>query len=901
MQAFSSTSPLHVAATALLQRERARLPDLSGVVVLLPTLRAAPDFARALGRLSGAATLLLPRFTTLAAWSEEVALDAIEPDSRREARLYRALRDGKWFSGADLWQVSADLRRLADELTRQNVGLPASLEEFETRLAKAHAASANRAFRFEARLVHAMWGALAQGVPDGEAAYALRLARLAGQAAGPLYSAGLDDLAPGERAFFDAYAARQPVHALPVRAASPLRAALQRAWDGGEPLRERAARQRAEAPQSPLDGRFALFGASSLEEEAQAVDVKVRQWLVAGKSAIAVVVQDRLVARRARALLERASVLVEDETGWTLSTSSASTVVRRWLDALASRFYHQDVLDLVKSPFFLADWDASRRKAAIYRLERLIRRHGLVSHLKRYLDFARREDGMEDAILLLQRLWDAQAPLASRERLPLGAWLERLRQSLDALGIRQGLENDAAGRQLLNLLQRLGAELAADDTRCTLAEWKSWLGHQLEGATFRDAGIESPVVFTHLGNLPLRAFDAVLIAGADAAHLPGADATLAFFTPAVRAELGLPRREEALARLERELGDVIAATPAVFVTWQARQRGEPNALTPWFERLEVFHRLAYGGGLLDADMRRLIVQAQVEAEGERREAATLHSPSTVLAPSDVPQTLSVSAYASLIACPYLFFARHALRLAELDEVREDMEKRDYGDLVHAVLQRFHARHARLSGEDADALRAELEALSDAVFADALEASYLSRGWALRWKALIPAYLAWQMAREAAGWCVAECEAKREVPLELAAGRTLTLKGRLDRRDEKCGEAGEKAGAVLDYKTQSPKALKEKLRHPGEDVQLALYALLQGEDVAEAAFVGLDEAPVQAVALDGAPGEWAAAEKNRLRALFDAILDGAALPANGAEKTCAYCEMHGLCRKEHWDA
>ena len=75
-----------------------------------------------------------------------------------------------------------------------------------------------------------------------------------------------------------------------------------------------------------------MIGAASAEQEAQAVDVTVREWLLAGRQRIAVVVQDRLVARRARALLERAQVLVKDEAGWAFSTTSAATAIGRWLD-----------------------------------------------------------------------------------------------------------------------------------------------------------------------------------------------------------------------------------------------------------------------------------------------------------------------------------------------------------------------------------------------------------------------------------------------------------------------------------------------------------------------------------------------------------------------------------------
>ena len=46
-----------------------------------------------------------------------------------------------------------------------------------------------------------------------------------------------------------------------------------------------------------------------------------------------------MTARRARARLERAQILVADESGWTLSTTMASSVVMRWLDVIGGDFY----------------------------------------------------------------------------------------------------------------------------------------------------------------------------------------------------------------------------------------------------------------------------------------------------------------------------------------------------------------------------------------------------------------------------------------------------------------------------------------------------------------------------------------------------------------------------------
>ena len=67
-------------------------------------------------------------------------------------------------------------------------------------------------------------------------------------------------------------------------------------------------------------------------------------------------------------------------------------------------------------------------------------------------------------------------------------------------------------------------------------------------------------------------------------------------------------------------------------------------------------------------------------------------------PGRIPKQISVSGYGSLVACPYRFFARHVLRLGEMDEVCEDLEKSDYGELVHRVLERFHVAQPLVSAQ-----------------------------------------------------------------------------------------------------------------------------------------------------------------------------------------------------------
>lgn len=74
-----------------------------------------------------------------------------------------------------------------------------------------------------------------------------------------------------------------------------------------------------------------------------------------------------------RALLEREGVLVNDETGWKLSTSRSAAAVDALLETAASNAYHRDLLDLCKSPYVFTAFDEEQRKAAVFALETALR------------------------------------------------------------------------------------------------------------------------------------------------------------------------------------------------------------------------------------------------------------------------------------------------------------------------------------------------------------------------------------------------------------------------------------------------------------------------------------------------------------------------------------------------
>lgn len=862
------------------------LPDLSEVVVLLPNHHVAQPLTDAIT--AAMPNLVLPQMLTLSEWAQTVKLqDAVVPDVCRATTLYQALRDRKWFADANLWAMSQELIGLLDELTRHHVKLPQDEADFLAQLEAAYQANSNTSLQFEAKVVHELWYAMsASGEISAARAYQERLATLAQRATSPLVVLVAADLDTQDTTFLETYAKRASVSTFDLRemmtheADCALLSALPELWGSSSvSLVEQAEKIRAVAPQASLTNRLRLFGANGLDQEARAADAQVRSWLAEGKQNIAIVAQDRLSARRVRAMLERTGVPVNDESGWKLSTMAVSTVLMRWLDALQSDFYYQDMLDMLKSPFMAGKGADSKR--AVFTLEQLVRKHCVTSHLDAFITLAQ---GEPQVLVVLERLQSA-AKMLQKSTDTLHGWLESLLESLAALGITEALEADSAGVNLLENLKTWMGELEQDTSRFTRTEWKHWLSQLLDDNTFSEEGEGSQVHITHLAATRWRSFDAVLLLGCDANHLPSPDKDSVWFNDSVRGTLGLPTHEIHQARQRDTLLSLLAMNDNVLATWQSTKGGEQVMLSPYLEMLKALHKQTFGEDLDAVDLR-----AQVE---NARTSPKLPAPSTMPAPSVpasmVPKQISPSGYNSLVACPYQYFARHMLRLNKMDEVSEGVEKRDYGQWVHHILHKFHTKHPVLTGIARSDLIAFMEVISEEVFAPIIKHDFQARAWLTRWLQSIPSYLDTQLKNEEEGWRYQN----GEVPFSMPLSAELTLQGRIDRVDENA--AGEIR--VMDYKLMDAYKLRIKVKEAGEDVQLPCYS--SAANASATAFVSIEKNKVVNVVPPQELPELIQSNTARLLDLFGQMKSGAKLPANGVDDACAYCEMKGLCRKAEW--
>ncbi|MGB9128082.1 MAG: hypothetical protein WCB97_00390 [Thiobacillus sp.] len=237
----------HTVARHLLDQHAHRLPDLSGLVVLVPNHRAGQDFARALAQAAGRRALIPPTITPLKAWAESVSDGRAEPQAHRLARLHGVLRHVDWLGAVDKWSLAGELLQLADELSAARLG-----GEIGSRIRALHAGSLDR----ETALIEAVWQALNNDGHDPQARYARALDRLLGQIAvapQPIYGYALGTLTAVEKQFLARCAEHAPLSVFEPDAEDPAAHTLQQAWQLTDPpLRDRAAALAQRIPASPL-------------------------------------------------------------------------------------------------------------------------------------------------------------------------------------------------------------------------------------------------------------------------------------------------------------------------------------------------------------------------------------------------------------------------------------------------------------------------------------------------------------------------------------------------------------------------------------------------------------------------------------------------------------------------
>ena len=272
------------------------------------------------------------------------------------------------------------------------------------------------------------------------------------------------------------------------------------------------------------------------------------------------------------------------------------------------------------------------------------------------------------------------------------------------------------------------------------------------------------------------------------------------------------------------------------------------------------------------------------------------------------EPLPVTAFKDYLSCPYRFYLGRVLRLSEADDQAEEMSGSDFGNLLHNVLKTFG--RSKLKGSDdaaaigrflgkelhRQALRQLGQRRRPAVQLQIEQLERRLQAFAVRQAEL--ADLGWEIR------FVEEPDDNKPVGIELGDGRTVHIRGRIDRIDRN-RHSGQ--WRIIDYKTEAkgipPDAVHRK-KEEWIDLQLPIYRHLARplgvEGNVELAFFLLPENSTKS-RIEVAP--WTMAElqsaDEQVREVGGKILNGLFWPPRDSSEV-KYDDWQAICQSTAFD-
>jgi ATP-dependent helicase/nuclease subunit B len=595
--------------------------------------------------------------------------------------------------------------------------------------------------------------------------------------------------------------------------------------------------------------------AANVEEESLAVAVALRETLTSPGRTAALVTPDRALARRVAVTLRRWNIEADDSGGDPLAETEAGVFARLVAAAALDRLSPVPLLALLKHPLARLGAEPGAHLPAVATLEQAILRGprprpgatGLMNAFATFRGELRKLRADESSLIHRSE---------PRARLHDGA-LDRAAKLIEAVAAALGpLESMAIAREQnfadLAACHREAVARTSFDGAGVPATFAGVAGVALEAA-FADIAENTEPLMVEPGDYAelfvlaigdrvvrrpgapesrihiygplearLAAVDRVVIGGLVEGVWPPDPRTDPWLSRPMRHALGLDLPERRIGLSAHDFAQLLGAEE-VFLTHAAKRAGAPTVASRFLQRLA-----AVAG---DASWREAVARGDVHRELGRSLDRPTAPPTPVRRPEPRPPLavrptrLSVTEIEHWLRDPYTIYAKHILRLAQLDRVDEPPGAADRGSAIHAAIAEFAKTYADRLPDDPYGELIRIGRMHFAPLDDYPEAQAF---WWPRYERIAAWFADFERQRRGK---VASARVEIAGELAIPAGdRTFRLIGRAD-RIERLSDGG---FAILDFKTgQVPTDKQVKI---GVSPQLTLEAamLRQGGfgDVAE---------------------------------------------------------------------
>ncbi len=431
-----------------------------------------------------------------------------------------------------------------------------------------------------------------------------------------------------------------------------------------------------------------LMTSATIEEEAQAIALMVREALEVPEKRVAVVAADRTLARRVAQHLSRWNIDADDTAGRALPLTAAGRLMGLLAEFISHGPEPATLIATLAHPLVRSQDDDERRAwlSALRKFDRELRGTVLAPGLEPFAKVALKA-GVGEWWAVVE---ETVAPLASEaDELELADALDQLalaaeRLSGDAIWARED------GRALASLVEDLRLHARTAGTRLAPADLAAVLRDAMDEVAVRPpyGGHPRVAIYGLLESRMARA-DLVICGGLNEGSWPQAPSADALLAPGVLRVLGVPGAEFRIGLAAHDLASAMGA-PEVVLSRAQRDAAGPTLASRFVLRVE-----ALLGELAEQYREDRIPQLLPALDRAPEQAPAYPRPAPRPSSEQRRVDIKVTSLDRLLGDPYQFYAAEILGLSKLNPLVPDPfdDPAQRGTLVHDVLDAWHKARA----------------------------------------------------------------------------------------------------------------------------------------------------------------------------------------------------------------
>lgn len=433
-----------------------------------------------------------------------------------------------------------------------------------------------------------------------------------------------------------------------------------------------------------------IVESEDLRGEAMSIAVMIRRALEEKEKTIALVTPDRNLARRVACELKRWNIEVDDSAGIPLSLTPWGIFMRLCVSATQNDTTREKVLALMKHKMFTMEKDKSEIEVKVSDLDKILWRSEISN------------DEAEKMLSEFYNKADDFSNLMKREKAPLK----------DILQTHILLAESLVGDSQLSWVEKLwrgdDGQTGADFMAGLIAkadilgeiEIKEYL-HLLE--TMMSAVMVRRKRNTHhrvriLGPMEARLnhYDEIVLGSFNEGVWPVSPKADPWMSRPMKKDFGFESPEKQIGVLGLDFANLMGAKK-VYITRAKTNGGSPTIKSRWLMRLETIIQAVK----LDKDC---LIDHEVEKFAKFLDRPVRYCKIEAPCPTPPvearPRKMSASAFEKLLRDPYGVYAEYILKLKPLEDLNKEEDKRDFGNLIHNVLEEFNRMYPSKIPENA---------------------------------------------------------------------------------------------------------------------------------------------------------------------------------------------------------